>query len=63
MSSSSHERNESPEEDADNNDIVVCNDGLSHHEQKCQRLANVKRKTFLLNAKHFIDKILREDES
>jgi hypothetical protein len=62
MSSCSHERNESPEEDTDNDDIVVCKDGLSRHEQKCQRLANVKRKTFLLNVEHFTDKILREPD-
>ena len=62
MSSSSHKRNESTEDDADNVDIVVCNDGPSHHEQKRWRLANVKRKTFLLNVKHFTDKILREPD-
>jgi hypothetical protein len=40
MSSCSHERNESPEEDADNDAIVVRNEGPSHHEQKHQRLVS-----------------------
>ena len=62
MSSSSHKRNESTEDDADNVDIVVRNDGPSHHEQKCQRLANVKRKTFLLNVKQFCRQVLREPD-
>jgi hypothetical protein len=62
MSSSSHKRNESTEDDADNIDIVVRSDGPSRHEQKRQRLANVKRKTFLLSVKHFTDKILREPD-
>ena len=62
MSSSSHKRNESTEDDADNIDIVVRSDGPSRHEQKRQRLANEKRKTFLLSVKHFTDKILREPD-
>jgi hypothetical protein len=63
MSSSSHKINEeSPEDDADNDDIVVSSDGPSRHEQKRQRFANVKRNTFLLNVKHFTDKILRNPE-
>jgi hypothetical protein len=57
MSSSSHKRNESPEDDAHNDNIVVPGDGLSHHEQKCQRFAIVMRKRFLLNIMHFTDKI------
>ena len=63
MSSSSHKRNEeSPEVDADmntdNDVIVVPSDGPGRHEQKRQRFANVKRRTFLLNVKHFTDLVL-----